>query len=43
MWTNEVIMMIVRGIGETVYMTVISTLAWICIWASDRRFAGGDR
>lgn len=26
MWTNEVIMMIVRGIGETVYMTVISTL-----------------
>ena len=26
MWTNEVIMMIVRGIGETVYMTVVSTL-----------------
>ena len=26
MWTNEVIMMIVRGIGETVYMTVVATL-----------------
>lgn len=26
MWTNEVIMMIVRGIGETVYMSVVSTL-----------------
>ncbi len=26
MWTNEVIEMILRGIGETVYMTVVSTL-----------------
>lgn len=26
MWTNEVIVMILRGIGETVYMTVVSTL-----------------
>lgn len=26
MWDNEVIMMIVRGIGETLYMTVISSL-----------------
>ena len=26
MWTNEVIEMTLRGIGETVYMTVVSTL-----------------
>lgn len=26
MWTNEVITMILKGIGETVYMTVVSTL-----------------
>lgn len=26
MWTNEVIEMIILGIGETVYMTVVSTL-----------------
>lgn len=26
MWTNEVIQMILRGIAETVYMTVVSTL-----------------
>lgn len=26
MWTNEVIEMIIQGIGETLYMTVVSTL-----------------
>ncbi len=26
MWSNEVIIMIVQGIGETLYMTVVSTL-----------------
>lgn len=26
MWTDEIVSMIIRGIGETLYMTVTSTL-----------------
>ncbi len=26
MWTDEIVSMVIRGIGETLYMTVTSTL-----------------
>ena len=39
MWDHETIMMIVQGVGETLYMTVLSTVLgtcsdflWECCW-----------
>ena len=33
MWDHETIMMIVQGVGETLYMTVLSTvLGYLCCW-----------
>ena len=38
MWDHETIMMIVQGVGETLYMTVLSTVlgcCWQCLIKRD--------
>lgn len=35
MWSSEVNNMILNGILETLYMTLLSTIRWIFIWTAD--------
>ena len=40
MWDHETIMMIVQGVGETLYMTVLSTVLGIPVRTPDGSAAG---
>ena len=34
MWTDEVIQMIITGVGETLYMTLAATVPRLSLWSS---------